>query len=158
MVLPLIELCSSLISVSLTECAAYAVQTENRLRTRENKTPQMSLFAPHRSYDNLFSRNTKTTDWRWKIHLKINTWTFQDRGRTLNSWRELKATRWESEECKDRLNATGEKFKETDKREQEESECLARAAMLPSLFPSQLVVLVISRLCFSSHILVLTYS
>lgn len=43
------------------------------------------------------------------------------------------------------------------KREQEESECLGRAAQLPSLFPSQLVALVICRLCFASHILMLSY-
>lgn len=63
-----------------------------------------------------------------------------------------------SEETEHRLNATGAKYKETDKKEQEESEGLALAAMLPSLFPSQLVVLVISQPCFSFHILMLTYS
>lgn len=49
-------------------------------------------------------------------------------------------------------------IEETDKWQQEESECLAKAVMLQSLFPSQLVVLVISRLCFSSHIFMFTYS
>ncbi len=63
----------------------------------------------------------------------------------------------QSEECRDRLNATGETNKKTDKREQEESERLTRVTVLPSLFSPQLVVLVISQLCFSSHILMLTY-
>lgn len=98
-----------------------------------------------------------------RIHLVNKQTKHKGEGSTGNSWREedVRVTHEQKEECRNCLNAAGKKkkkYEETDKREQEESKVLARAEMLPSWFPSRLVLPLISWLCFSSHILMLTYS